>query len=1017
MSTNDNKINDNNKNSTSSLLPPPSVSKLPGSHGAHKISIDQNNCQSSGIEVDKDYNRNFVEDEDEDLKKALALSLEFIPIGNNITESDTAYEHQSQKVEQTDYNIRNQEQRIHFENCSNASHPKDIVDYLTVVIEHDDQSNKDFLAQFNQLMWDDVVTTPSDKQRWKKQGISSAVLNATNVSNDVTCYENGDDNNIRRENTIDKGGDDTTMDASSMSQGDNLRTWGLTQNHGGPCGVLAAVQAEMLRILLFGRPFQDVMCSNSPNVKTGGTSRFSLSYPQFLDDQSYNESKVTVDEARQALAGAFGIILARAALSQTFDESTENKKMKDEVTIFLPLFTTATSFNNLEQGKDIILSLSTTTNSTMSGTNADGSRSTTISLETYPTKVNVENNLNKIDPFNNEEYSKENGHRLDFKRQKGEKDQNDYVTNDYHEGRKSLEDKDMIRFDHNLVIKEKKIEKLARAVTEYLLSPQITNKNSCTFQESNGCQEEDSLKDNQEEKMDLCINIDDKKMKNDKSINLEYFFEEGGVMLFVMSLVKSRGIQNVQEDMDDATGTHLTSQFGHSSQELINLLLTGRATSNVFDNSMTVSGAFACRGIFSRPSVGYLSQLESLRYCEVGGFYKSPIFPVWVVGSTSHFTVLYGNPSCLKESESDVLLEQCRREFRAVQGEGEDGFIKIESLQTVLQNLNLMNKVNGENGLKALTASLEVTGAGIILWDDFWKVASRLLTGASLENALQEKFEEKSLYDSGKLIDNSSSPLLKTQFREASKSPTIETCDAIQSTMDSDEEMARRLAAEWGSGPHSLSSTKAMTRSAKDNEFIGQKTDEDLARELQDQWNAEDAKGSNAVSSVNGYNSTDDKTDVPEKYNHGSKISSNGEVSKFGKENENARIIEVDAFDNKVEFEPTHENKESYSSITNDIEVKDAYHFEKFGDTFPLYHYNGLRGGTITPFQVTRLSPEEAVGMSIALSSAGLSSGLSSGGRNNEMSPSGNGDLEDVVRTKWPSCTFHWSSNGAPCID
>lgn len=89
--------------------------------------------------------------------------------------------------------------------------------------------------------------------------------------------------------------------------------------------------------------------------------------------------------------------------------------------------------------------------------------------------------------------------------------------------------------------------------------------------------------------------------------------------------------------MDDPNTT-ITSQFGHSSQELINLLLTGQAVSNVFDNSMTVSGELTCRGIQQRPAVGYLSQLEALHYCEVGGYYKSPAFPIWVIGSTSHFS-------------------------------------------------------------------------------------------------------------------------------------------------------------------------------------------------------------------------------------------------------------------------------------------------------------------------------------------------------------------------------------------
>ena len=79
--------------------------------------------------------------------------------------------------------------------------------------------------------------------------------------------------------------------------------------------------------------------------------------------------------------------------------------------------------------------------------------------------------------------------------------------------------------------------------------------------------------------------------------------------------------------MNDPTNTRLTSQFGHSSQELINLSLTGHATSNVFDDVLTLLGSLGY-GIQNHPAVGYLTQLELLRYCEVpkgGG--RCDLFP------------------------------------------------------------------------------------------------------------------------------------------------------------------------------------------------------------------------------------------------------------------------------------------------------------------------------------------------------------------------------------------------------
>jgi hypothetical protein len=58
--------------------------------------------------------------------------------------------------------------------------------------------------------------------------------------------------------------------------------------------------------------------------------------------------------------------------------------------------------------------------------------------------------------------------------------------------------------------------------------------------------------------------------------SLNWFQRPGGVLLMVMSIAASRGISKTQGDMDDLT-SKLTSNYGHCSQELINLLLTGQA--------------------------------------------------------------------------------------------------------------------------------------------------------------------------------------------------------------------------------------------------------------------------------------------------------------------------------------------------------------------------------------------------------------------------------------------------------
>jgi hypothetical protein len=121
------------------------------------------------------------------------------------------------------------------------------------------------------------------------------------------------------------------------------------------------------------------------------------------------------------------------------------------------------------------------------------------------------------------------------------------------------------------------------------------------------------------------------------------------LMSFVFSLVLTRGMQSLRSDMDDPS-LPLIGIFGHCSQELVNLCLTGRAVTNIFDGEVTFQDGedvLTLKGIYKRPDVGFLSALEPLKLCEVGKFLKQPRFPVWVVGSASHYTVLFSGSCCI----------------------------------------------------------------------------------------------------------------------------------------------------------------------------------------------------------------------------------------------------------------------------------------------------------------------------------------------------------------------------------
>lgn len=124
-------------------------------------------------------------------------------------------------------------------------------------------------------------------------------------------------------------------------------------------------------------------------------------------------------------------------------------------------------------------------------------------------------------------------------------------------------------------------------------------------------------------------------------------FEIGmlGCMLLTVSAVLSRSIQKVQEDMDVPTTT-LIGAHGYCTQELVNLLLCGRAVSNVFDNDMELDSGNGnmtlLKGIKGHCDVGLLSLFEHYNICKVGAYLKTPRYPIWVVCSESHFSVLFG---------------------------------------------------------------------------------------------------------------------------------------------------------------------------------------------------------------------------------------------------------------------------------------------------------------------------------------------------------------------------------------
>jgi ubiquitin carboxyl-terminal hydrolase MINDY-3/4 len=446
--------------------------------------------------------------------------------------------------------------------------------------------------------------------------------------------------------------------------------------------------------------------------------------------------------------------------------------------------------------------------------------------------------------------------------------------------------------------------------------------------------------------------------------------------------------------------------------------------------------------------VGYLTQLESMRYLEVGGYFKTPRYPIWVVGSTSHFTVMFGDADCLQESQSDILLEKCRRAFKAIDGGEENGFIPTQALGGFLKSLDLDIP---EHGVQTLAATIEMHGAGIILWDALWKHTSRLMTGATLEAVLQSTDPQNHSL-SGGIISTTNDidplPLLLTPFGEADddldRKPSASSIGIgpLESLLEADEDM--NLNSSSGGG----AAAAAAAASPMDVDAYPVLSDEELARKLQEEWNAElsgvGVSTHNSLAAVRGSptpstwsNTANDDMNIS-----GFTLSPNPLIAAEGEGTSttdpptsgNATSTSATTTSTFSNLSPSHSFTEpnninmlgasqnhhvasaaatSSSSISTigggnlqNLEPHAMEH-ERYGRTFQLYHYNGLRGGALKPFRVTRLSPEEAVGASISL----LGSTPSTAAHN------GNGDLEDVIRTKWPSCMINWLGGPPPSID
>ncbi|XP_032019194.1 ubiquitin carboxyl-terminal hydrolase MINDY-3 isoform X3 [Hylobates moloch] len=158
-----------------------------------------------------------------------------------------------------------------------------------------------------------------------------------------------------------------------------------------------------------------------------------------------------------------------------------------------------------------------------------------------------------------------------------------------------------------------------------------------------------------------------------------------GVLLFLYSVLLTKGIENIKNEIEDASEPLIDPVYGHGSQSLINLLLTGHAVSNVWDGDRECSG-MKLLGIHEQAAVGFLTLMEALRYCKD-----------------------------LALVAPEAPSEQARRVFQTYDPE-DNGFIPDSLLEDVMKALDLVSDPEYINLMKN---KLDPEGLGIILLGPF----------------------------------------------------------------------------------------------------------------------------------------------------------------------------------------------------------------------------------------------------------------------------------------------------------
>ncbi|KAG9494209.1 hypothetical protein GDO78_001845 [Eleutherodactylus coqui] len=175
--------------------------------------------------------------------------------------------------------------------------------------------------------------------------------------------------------------------------------------------------------------------------------------------------------------------------------------------------------------------------------------------------------------------------------------------------------------------------------------------------------------DNFTERLQLFEFVEKGKLEKFLCAHIHCFKDEGshGVILFLYSLVFSRTIARIQQDLDHTTSHLLHFGLGNYTvrQAVLNLMLSGRASPHVFNGDQAVDDQNVeqkYHGVLGRSDVGYLhwsrEQMEQNKLPQVGSMLKTPKYPIWLCHINGTYSVLFGtNMSLLSDWKMEHMFD------------------------------------------------------------------------------------------------------------------------------------------------------------------------------------------------------------------------------------------------------------------------------------------------------------------------------------------------------------------------